>query len=345
MAHVVSMWVRRTPWRLAAMVCLSRALVPPQLAGRPARVVASRRPVVGRMGSGQEDLGRDSLPLSYRSDNGTRDDEFELAPRNGTTALSRMLPAEEENQYYRLVAALSPKEIIGRFAKTAPERVQEAVRQTILGLLGNAGSFALETTTATTSERLANLMFQLQMTGYMFKNAEYRMSLSQSLESVPALAPGEGLDAADDDMPQVRGQVKLSIGGEEIKVDADAYMAELRSEVVELRRELAAVESARQEAAQRDLLAYVRSMPAEQMASLTSEVTEDVLDSMKKLVYSIMRGMGTSDIEPGVILQQSGAAMAQLCMWQLVIGYNLRELEVRDQLQKKLLQAPADSDS
>ena len=28
-------------------------------------------------------------------------------------------------------------------------------------------------------------MFQLQMTGYMFKNAEYRLSLSRSLQDVP----------------------------------------------------------------------------------------------------------------------------------------------------------------
>ena len=59
-----------------------------------------------------------------------------------------------------------------------------------MGLLGNAGSFALETATVTTSEKLANLMFQLQMTGYMFKNAEYRLSLSRSLQDVPALMPG-----------------------------------------------------------------------------------------------------------------------------------------------------------
>ena len=29
--------------------------------------------------------------------------------------------------------------------------------------------------------------------------------------------------------------------------------------------------------------------------------------------------------------------MAQLCMWQLVIGYNLRELEVREEMKQNLL--------
>ena len=136
-----------------------------------------------------------------RSDNGTRDDEFDLEPRAAkddapTAALAKT--DDETNPYYKVVAALSPGEIIGRFAATAPPRVQDAVKQTIMGLLGNAGSFALETATVTTSEKLANLMFQLQMTGYMFKNAEYRLSLSRSLQDVPALMPGEddGVEAS-----------------------------------------------------------------------------------------------------------------------------------------------------
>ena len=71
------------------------------------------------------------------------------------------------------------------------------------------------------------------------------------------------------------------------------------------------------------------------MAALTSEITDDVLDGMKKLVYSIMKGMGTSSVEANTLLQQSARAMAQLCMWQLAIGYNLRELEVKNALSKQ----------
>ena len=208
-------------------------------------------------------------------------------------------------------------------------------------MLGNAGGFALETATVTTSEKLANLMFQLQMTGYMFKNAEYRISLSQSLSDVPALPPGQFDDIAEDvatgaSLPPVEGQVTVKLGESEVSIDADAYMSELRDEVATLRRELEEVENERRLASQKDLLAYIRSLPEQQMASMTSEITDDVLDGMKKLVYSIMKGMGTSNVEANTLLQQSGSAMAQLCMWQLVIGYNLRELEVRDQLQKQL---------
>jgi hypothetical protein len=216
------------------------------------------------------------------------------------------------------------------------------VKQTIMGLLGNAGPFALETETVTTSEKLANLMFQLQMTGYMFKNAEYRLSLSRSLQDVPALMPGD--EDPDSKLPPVEGQVKVNIMGEEVAVDAGAYTAELRDEVETLRTELCKIEEARKEATQSDLLAYVRSLPEQQMAALTSEITDDVLDGMKKLVYSIMKGMGTSSVEANTLLQQSGSAMAQLCMWQLAIGYNLRELEVKNSLSQLLESGGGDGD-
>jgi len=112
----------------------------------------------------------DSLPISFRSDNGTRDSEWTLEPRKGKDG--DVVPFGEDNPYFQFVASLTPNEIIGRFAATAPPRVQEAVRTTILGLLGSMSKYATETATVTTAERLANLMFQLQMTGYMFKNAE-----------------------------------------------------------------------------------------------------------------------------------------------------------------------------
>jgi hypothetical protein len=153
------------------------------------------------------------------------------------------------------------------------------------------------------------------------------------LQDVPALMPGEDDSSS---LPPVEGQVKVNVMGEEVAIDADAYMAELREEVETLRTELDRVEEARREATQSDLLAYVRSLPEQQMAALTSEITDDVLDGMKKLVYSIMKGMGTSSVEANTLLQQSGSAMAQLCMWQLAIGYNLRELEVKNALSKQL---------
>lgn len=64
------------------------------------------------------------------------------------------------------------------------------MRTTVLGLLGSLPRHAFETTAIATGDALANLMFQLQMTGYMFKNAEYRLSLQSSMRASAALPPG-----------------------------------------------------------------------------------------------------------------------------------------------------------
>lgn len=55
----------------------------------------------------------DSLPLSYRSDNGTRESEFFVGDEN-----------ERINPYYDVVRRLSPTELIGRFMRTSSPKVR-----------------------------------------------------------------------------------------------------------------------------------------------------------------------------------------------------------------------------
>ena len=43
-----------------------------------------------------------------------------------------------------------------------------------------------------------------------------------------------------------------------------------------------------------------------------------------------------SGIGPNTVTEQSGEALARLCMWQLVVGYNLREMEVREKLRASM---------
>jgi len=90
---------------------------------------------------------------------------------------------------------------------------------------------AFETNTATTGAKLASLMFQLEMTGYMFKNAEYRMTLKQSLGPFfdQRALPTSGESLAP---PTITGTIKVSYGeSKQVEVEADAYMSELRKEV------------------------------------------------------------------------------------------------------------------
>jgi Protein of unknown function (DUF760) len=228
-------------------------------------------------------------------------------------------------------------------------------------------------------------MFQLQMTGYMFKNAEYRMSMSQSLGMTnPRVTSSSNLllsgrkeeeaiqDLLDDDDPlrsgKIKGKLKIRYGrkrpngkastpagdargdpavtpappggeqedGMEIEVDAAAYMSELREEVSKLRDELIETKEAKEDSLRKDLLLYIRTLPAQELKSLTNTMSQDVLVCMKGLVQAVLAGIGDGQIGPDTVTEQSGEAMAQLCMWQLAVGYNLRELEVREEMKKNL---------
>ncbi len=93
--------------------------------------------------------------LAYRSDNGTRDDEFFLDDEDPKTL----------NRYYEIVRRLSPSELIRHFMRTANPRVHEAMQSTVLGLLGSLPYNSFETTIFGTGESLANLMLQVSGQG------------------------------------------------------------------------------------------------------------------------------------------------------------------------------------
>lgn len=88
----------------------------------------------------------------------------------------------EASRYFKMVESLEPNDMLMKFAKTAPKHVQEAAKSTIMNILGSLPNYALDAALITTNTKLANLLYQMQMTGYMFKNAEYRMSLTKMLK-------------------------------------------------------------------------------------------------------------------------------------------------------------------
>lgn len=345
----------------------------------------------------REYMSDNSLPISFDHHAAAASDKVEVEGVNGKSHREEDDEEEESpsslvfiqgdvseeilarNPYMAVVSRLSPSELISKFTATAHPRVQNAVRQTVLGLIGGLPKLAFDTTTITTGQRLASLMFQLQMTGYMLKNADYRLSLQQSLKIDNLMSNNQHLltgtadddDDDDDDTDsidplkgKVRGKLRIHYegpslsedkdkaeeekgrdhsesssgggSGVDLEVDAAAYMSELRSEVSKLREELTTTRKEKEEALRKDLLLYIRTLPEKELRSLTSTMSPDVLIAMKGLVNAVMTGIGEGQIGPDTVTEQSGEAMAQLCMWQLAIGYNLRTLEVREEMKKSL---------
>jgi hypothetical protein len=162
----------------------------------------------------------------------------------------------------------------------------------------------------------------------MFRNAEYRQSLAQSLDS--------SLSAADRPvaLPPVKGEIKVKIAeGLEAKVDAQAYMAELRAEVEGLRAELAAAKQAQNpKKSETALIQYIQGLDKADQQQLTSEVGPEILEAMSQLVATIMIDL---NIERGGELAAPVDRLRDLLVWQLVSGYKLRELEARSGLKDR----------
>lgn len=234
--------------------------------------------------------------------------------------------ATPANPFFKAVKAIPVPELVGEFADSAPPDVQQAVRFTIAKLLGNMPSEVAAITRVTSDKNIASLMFSMQMTGYMFRNAEYRRSLSDSLTAA------EGGGAAQTALPAVSGTVSVEIAeGMKAEVDAAAYMAELRSEVEGLRAQLT-VAKEKQAGAGLGMIQYVQGLPTEEAQQLTSQVSKEVLDAMAQLITSLLK---EADVQPDAVMETSDLKMRELLVWQLVTGYKLRELEVKEELKDK----------
>lgn len=233
--------------------------------------------------------------------------------------------AKPANTFYKAIKAIPVQDLVSEFADSAPPDVQQAVRFTIAKLLGNMPSEVAAITRVTSDRNIASLMFSMQMTGYMFRNAEYRRSLSESLS-----ADGERVQTAE--LPPVSGTVSVEIAqGMKAEVDAAAYMAELRSEVEGLRAQLIRAKQ-EQEGAGVGMIQYVQSLAPEEAQKLTSEVSKEVLDAMGQLINSLLK---EADVPADAVMETSDLKMRELLVWQLVTGYKLRELEVKAELKDK----------
>ena len=116
--------------------------------------------------------------------------------------------ARPDNLYFEQMSNISAPDLIKRFAETAPPEVQKAFRATIASLMGNLPPQVGEVSIMSTGMNVASLMYSMQMTGYMFRNAEYRRTLVQSLGSgeSKALPP---VEVSGGTLPEVSGTIKV----------------------------------------------------------------------------------------------------------------------------------------
>ena len=78
------------------------------------------------------------------------------------------LAAERRRFFMRYVAEVQP-ENVEQFASCAPPEVTRAMRETVDSMLGSLPARYFSVSITSVSENLAQLLFNLMLTGYMFQ--------------------------------------------------------------------------------------------------------------------------------------------------------------------------------
>ena len=118
--------------------------------------------------------------------------------------------------------------------------------------------------------------------------------------------------------------------GEIVQVNVQDLTGALSKEILSLRQELAFIKSERENELKKNLLTYIQALPERELNKLTADMSDDILQSIRLLVNALMSKLGVELSGPEVVVQQGFGQLAQLCMWQMVVGYKLRELEALD---------------
>mmetsp|Transcript_48623 Transcript_48623/g.97018 ORF Transcript_48623/g.97018 Transcript_48623/m.97018 type:complete len:404 (-) Transcript_48623:195-1406(-) len=132
--------------------------------------------------------------------------------------------------------------------------------------------------------------------------------------------------------PAISGTLTVKLDdGTDVEMDASAYMEQLAAEASSLQQELLSLsneQAKRQSELSGSIATYVASLPEAQLKALTSSISDDVVSAMRELVKYILRspsGDGPLAKEEEVTMEQG--KLQALCLYQLVLGYRLREAE------------------
>ena len=178
--------------------------------------------------------------------------------------------------------------------------------------------------------------------------------------SLPGSVSGDEEDEEDDLFgdPSVSGTIRVELeDGKIIEVDAQDYVTDLKQQAMELKRELArekgidprelgvsdekSNDAFVNQAVPTDaggIAKYIASLQGD-VQSLTKGISPEVVESMKMLIDFVLEGPaggGKQARDKKKEMELPGSALQQLALWQLVIGYRLRETEATGEWKKML---------
>lgn len=196
---------------------------------------------------------------------------------------------------------------------------------------------------------------------------EFERGLGAALSSRQSKSPLNVLplveEEDDDDIvisePDVSGTVKIEFNsGKVVEVDAKEYIQSLKDEAKALKEALAREKGlgSRRSTGNSDFIVrsdnpkssvddyggianYITSQQGD-VKALTQGISPEIVETMKMLINFVLEG-GESGKGKGVPrdkmeMEIPGSALQQLALWQLVLGYRLREAEAKGDYLKLL---------
>ncbi|WCJ44692.1 hypothetical protein M5689_025348 [Euphorbia peplus] len=273
------------------------------------------------------------LGLRLRAYNSSKDDDSatnsgDSKPSNGTLSKTR------RDILLEYVKNVQP-EFMELFVKRAPKQVVDAMRQTVTNMIGTLPPQFFSVTVTTVAENLAQLMYSIMMTGYMFKNAQYRVELQQSLEQVALPDIQEKKDVPDyapGTQKNVSGEVIRwnNVSGAE-KIDAKKYIELLEAEIEELNSQV----GNKTANGQNELLEYLKTLEPQNLKDLTNSAGEDAVLAMNTFIKRLLAVADAEQMKTS-ITETSAPELAKLLYWLMVVGYSIRNIEVRFDMERVL---------
>ncbi|RWR78490.1 hypothetical protein CKAN_00702500 [Cinnamomum micranthum f. kanehirae] len=275
---------------------------------------------------------KSKFPLNLKAR--AHDSDSSAAPNGEGKPPNGTLPKSRREILLEYVKNVQP-EFMELFVKRAPQQVVDAMRQTVTNMIGTLPPQFFAVTVTTVAENLAQLMYSVMMTGYMFKNAQYRLELQQSLEQValPDVQDTEDIpDYAPGTQKKVTGEIIRwnNVSGLE-KMDAVKYIELLEAEIEELNRQVAR-KSAN---GQNELLEYLKSLEPQNLKELTSSAGEDAVLAMNTFIKRLLVVSDPAQMKTNAT-ETSAPELAKLLYWLMVVGYGIRNIEVRFDMERVL---------
>lgn len=221
----------------------------------------------------------------------------------------------------------------------------DAFRRIVLGIFGSVPGDAFEVVVNTDIDGVTRLMQSALSTGYALRNAEWRMTISENLNfglgiSSPATEKATALSTST---KGVSGEIEWWDSSLDTKVSMNVqeYIAKLEGENELLRERLRA--SKQHSVESNKILDYMRSVSPERISVLQKNMSKDVLEMFKRVIRKVLGEMPNDKVD--VSYSTSRDWISQLCYWCCLVGYHVRNLEKKAEMNRMLAEeSTADAD-